>query len=539
MQISSIRPDAFASDKPKPTGAGGIAAKVNAKEIQSEQDDAAKMVAHFLQEAEPYVQQLRDKFGDNMAGGPGKTPLIVSDVLDKDGNQYVNLVQKGGGVLGIALVGYTYVLEQAGIRFLRMAGTSAGAINTSLMTAIGDPDNPKAEAKSPRLLDIMARLNMFSFVDGHPFAKWMIRNLISDKNFEKRMSRFLGATLAILVLLFLASNLLIGLERHATTSLIPILTKLAFVLTGFALLIVIAIAFHMSNMLTRLKNSGYGINPGNAFLNWIKEQLDNNGVSTISALEKKATTLPPSLHHRITKEPLNNSNIGSDVTFITSELVSQNKIEFPRMWKLFRASGDENSLHPGEFVRASMSIPFFFESYIISNIDREDKEIQAEWKTLFGVEDKEDIPENARFIDGGVLSNFPLNIFYNPKVAEARVPNFGIDLNDSEPEKNVGSLAASWSLGSYCGRMLNTIRFYYDKDFLIKNSVYRKGVGEVILYGPDKNYNWLDFFLSDKTKLDLFLDGAKAASEFLLKFDWEEYKTARRGIQESTATTTI
>ena len=49
-----------------------------------------------------------------------KTPLIVSDVLDKDGHQYVNLVQKGGGVLGVALVGYTYVLEKVGIRFLRL-----------------------------------------------------------------------------------------------------------------------------------------------------------------------------------------------------------------------------------------------------------------------------------------------------------------------------------------------------------------------------------------------------------------------------------
>ena len=39
----------------------------------------------------------------------------------------MNLVQKGGGVLGVALVGYVYILEQAGIRFLKMAGTSAGA----------------------------------------------------------------------------------------------------------------------------------------------------------------------------------------------------------------------------------------------------------------------------------------------------------------------------------------------------------------------------------------------------------------------------
>ena len=51
-----------------------------------------------------------------------------SDILDEQGNQYVNLVQEGGGTLGIALLGYIYVLEEMGIRFLNLAGTSAGAI---------------------------------------------------------------------------------------------------------------------------------------------------------------------------------------------------------------------------------------------------------------------------------------------------------------------------------------------------------------------------------------------------------------------------
>ena len=39
-------------------------------------------------------------------------PFIISDVLDGQGNQYVNLVQKEEGVLGVALVGYTYILEK-------------------------------------------------------------------------------------------------------------------------------------------------------------------------------------------------------------------------------------------------------------------------------------------------------------------------------------------------------------------------------------------------------------------------------------------
>lgn len=63
-----------------------------------------------------------------------------SDIIDLNNNQYVDLVQEGGGVLGIALVGYVYVLEQMGIRFLSLAGTSAGSINTMLMAAAGTCD---------------------------------------------------------------------------------------------------------------------------------------------------------------------------------------------------------------------------------------------------------------------------------------------------------------------------------------------------------------------------------------------------------------
>src|SRR3990170_9374 len=82
-------------------------------------------------EVEGCLKELQQLFGNK-----GER-LVVSDVLDTDGHQYVNLVQKGGGVLGVALVGYTYILEQMGVRFIRQAGTSAGAINTALMVVTG------------------------------------------------------------------------------------------------------------------------------------------------------------------------------------------------------------------------------------------------------------------------------------------------------------------------------------------------------------------------------------------------------------------
>lgn len=97
-----------------------------------------------------------------------------SDVIDNDGNQYVNLIQEGGGVWGIALVGYTYILEMANIRFLKMAGTSAGAINTVLMAAMPNPE--KGQLKSEKIVDLLSELDMFKFVDGHWVARKLIKN---------------------------------------------------------------------------------------------------------------------------------------------------------------------------------------------------------------------------------------------------------------------------------------------------------------------------------------------------------------------------
>src|SRR5271156_2231237 len=47
--------------------------------------------------------------------------------------QFMHLVLQGGGTLGIAHVGAVHGLETAGIRFVGLAGTSAGAIVALLL----------------------------------------------------------------------------------------------------------------------------------------------------------------------------------------------------------------------------------------------------------------------------------------------------------------------------------------------------------------------------------------------------------------------
>ncbi len=456
------------------------------------------------------LSQLDNEFSQ------GKRPFIISDVLDEDGNQYVNLVQKGGGVLGVALVGYTYILEKMGIRFVRLAGTSAGAINTALMTVIGS----KKDAKSIHILKSICELDFFALVDGHPAARSIIKKFISHDDFSIKAKKWILGILILGVALIIADFVFLGLQ-HAIPYL-SIATKIVFVLTGFYFLSIGVSVFYIARLLKRLKNSGFGINPGNFFYDWIKGQLIANGVVTVSDLNEKASTLPK-LHLRA-DNPESIDTLKGDVTFIASELVTQSKIQFPAMCNLFREKADIDSLQPAGFIRASMAIPVFFESYFINKIPCTSEEIKKAWLDTMN---EPNPPATARFVDGGILSNFPINIFYNPDVIVPRLPSFGIDLDDQNPE-NESNDASCWTFLGYLGRMFNTIRSYYDKDFLLKNKVYEKGIGKIPLAG----YNWLNFFIKDEDKVAMFVLGAKAATQFLLEFDWQEYKNERTAMQQ-------
>lgn len=523
-------------------------------------------VKSFTQEAEVLecIKKLEDKFGK------GGENLIVSDVVDKDGHQYVNLVQKGGGVLGVALVGYTYILEQMGLRFIRLAGTSAGAVNTALMSITGAKKetvviNGKEEtivagdkkiAKSEKILDALCRLNFFDLADGHPVARLIIKKFIKYKDFSSKLNKWIIAILITLIALPVLDFICLGLQHQLAW--VSYFTKGFFVLTGFFIMSLTILIFYLIFLIKRLKDSGFGINPGDFLYDWIKQRMKENHVENVSDLVTIASTPVKDIYLRGRKD-VHLADLAGDVTFIASEIVTENKIEFPKMWYLFKK--EMNELQPAGFVRASMSIPVFFESYFISDIPCDDKRIKDAWNAL----GEEDPPTTARFVDGGILSNFPINLFYNPNVDIPRLPTFGIDLNDEKDAKEVfgdsgkpsnknttsdetskdatgdeGKNAESWSFGGYLYRIFNTVRFYYDKDFLIKNAFFKKGIGII----PLKGYGWLNFFLEDKEKIEMFVIGARAAAKFLLEdFNWDDYKRngakLRSDLKENRETNTV
>jgi NTE family protein len=381
----------------------------------------------------------------------------VSDAVDDQGTQYVDLVLEGGGVLGIALVGYTYALEQAGLRVLSVGGTSAGAINAMMIAAADVP----SEAKSERLLQILADLDMFSFVDGKDdddddatdFAKAMIRGMGPIK------------------MVWFGGQVLDNIHDHL------------------------------------------GLNRGDTFHSWMKKQLRSFGVQSVADLGKRIRTLPASLRNLDTGERLTPARANPRIAIVAADISTETKVDFPRMAGLYYK--EPAKANPADFVRASMSIPVFFFPFRLTSLPR-GRAAVLRWNRLAGYAGK--LPREVLFADGGIMSNFPINLFH--KAGMPSRPTLGVKLgiDRSKPQKIEKPF-------EYLGALFDSSRHSADYDFIARNPDYK----QLVTYIDTGKHNWLDFFMDTTAKVDLFRRGVEAAVDFLLKFDWDGYKKLRAG----------
>ncbi len=248
----------------------------------------------FTDAVSPFISFLQKKFD-------GK-PICVSDIKDKFGNQYVDLVQEGGGIHGVALAGYTYVLEKMGIRFMKMAGTSAGSINTLLLNAVytkqeadelGKPGN-YYETRSEKVLEYLANKPLTEMVDGHPMWRKLLLNMFSGsvglgpilKSLKTIKNRAMMAGLCLLLLVIGA----LGLAFYREPNAIFFLFKWVTIISAIILLASISFIIGRIVFVRLLYKHGewLGINPGDDFENWIKEKvLEDNHIHDVSDLKRK------------------------------------------------------------------------------------------------------------------------------------------------------------------------------------------------------------------------------------------------------------
>jgi NTE family protein len=246
---------------------------------------------------------------------------LYSDIVDDEGLQYVDLVMEGGGMLGIALVGYTYVLEQAGIRFLGIGGTSAGSINALLLAALGAPN----EKKGDKLIKELFSKNFFDFVDGDDDAVDFIECYLS------------------------------GAKK-------------------------LKLAFKGAQIIDNLRDD-LGLNPGDHFTHWLDGILEKEGIHTLEDLQKRIETIPKGLRVREKEFITTVKKAGCKLAIIAADISTETKVEFPKMAGLYWSNPKE--VKPSLFARASMSIPYFFHPFEVDNLPQNEEQI-AKWKEYAG-----------------------------------------------------------------------------------------------------------------------------------------------------------
>ena len=380
---------------------------------------------------------------------------IVSDVILRENGreyQFVDLVMEGGGTLGIALVGYIHALEQAGIRFLGMGGSSVGAIVALLAYSCGERTMEKGE----RLASIISEMNIGEMVDGNYFARGLSR-LLGKRDARIRTIRIALGTLLTLPVLF---------------------KKL-------------------------------GLNPGDKLYKWISDRLSENGVHNLTDLNILIRALPYRLIHRETGRKI--VDYDTALRIVVADITTSTKAIFPDMAAMYWQEAHE--VNPACFARASASIPLFFQPFTVGGVSGLIKSSEK-WERLgnfTGV-----LPDKVTFADGGVFSNFPIDLFKRHDVP--RAPTLGARLgNKTRTAKDLDTM------GQYAKHLYGALRHYADYDVIFRNPLYKY----LITHISTEKYYWLDFNMGPEEKLGLFREGVLAGYNFLEDFNWAQYKKLR------------
>jgi NTE family protein len=243
--------------------------------------------------------------------------------------------------------------------------------------------------------------------------------------------------------------------------------------------------------------SGTGLYRGGYLLQWITDELAALGVHTWRDLRLDDPSLPPEQRYRL--------------VVTCSDLTLGQLVRFP--WDYRSVYGlDPDSQPVADAVRASMAIPFLFEPTTLTHAD------PAVTSTL---------------VDGGLLSNFPIDSLDRTDGAAPAWPTFGVTITTA-PKPGIGERVALFHTRMFdwpqptalrlLEQLLTTMVLGRDQAYLNRPWVRARTIhveaGEVGL---------LDFGISQVRRDALYQRGYDAAAAFLATFDWEAYRERFRG----------
>ena len=230
----------------------------------------------------------------------------------------------------------------------------------------------------------------------------------------------------------------------------------------------------------------HGIYEGAYLTRWLGQQLEACGVRTFEDLRCDDDGAAPS------------TGLRSRLVVMASDVTNGRLRRLPDDYPALGIT-DPAGVPVTDAVRASMSIPFFFEPVRLPGPDG----------------------EPVVLVDGGMLSNFPVSVFDRTDGRAPRWPTFGIKLS-----ARAGAQAARFRADSVTGMiraMVGTMTSFYDQMHLDEAHVLARTVF-VDTFGVKST----EFDLGPSTRDRLYANGRAAAEEFLERWDFEEYVRLHR-----------
>jgi NTE family protein len=231
---------------------------------------------------------------------------------------------------------------------------------------------------------------------------------------------------------------------------------------------------------------GTGIYKGDYAHDWVRSQLENLGVRTFGDLAIVDDSLPAERRYKL--------------VVTVADVTMGQLVRLP--WDYRRVYGldpDEQSV--ADAVRASMAIPFFFRPV-----------------TLTG-----STGLTSTLVDGGVLSNFPIDSLDRTDGGEPRWPSFGVTVLPNLPEGNdkvIPALAPIRLFGPphLLETVITTVLVGRDQAYLNQPWVNARTIRV-----DSTDVGFLDFDISDNEVEALYAKGFGAAEKFLSTWDWDAY----------------
>jgi NTE family protein len=191
---------------------------------------------------------------------------------------------------------------------------------------------------------------------------------------------------------------------------------------------------------------------------------------------------------------------------VTASDVSRRRlVRLPWDYPLYGLDADEQPV--ADAVRASASIPFFFEPVTLRSTPTEDGQ-----------------PDVSTLVDGSVLSNFPIAVFDRTDSRPPRWPTFGARLS-MRPDGRVSTTEVRGTV-SLALSLVETMLEACDGQHIDDPCVQARSI-----FVDASGISPVDFGITDEQQEQLLLAGHMAAGSFLSDWDWQRYLADCRGFE--------